>query len=204
MQKLYELEKLLLALSKENNDSNEIAITYRLYREPEEEEIDRISIVYGSDKEVELGADTKTYHLLCSKMMAVIVMHNHPACTGLSLYDIAFFMNNPSVLLLIMVTNKGELHYIQKNDNYISAHLARLYLKSCADVCPVSVDEKNRIHFGKMTSEEMYEAAKLWLKNSQRYGIEFKHVLGNERKEYDERNGIKKETADDIKRKLGW
>ena len=193
-----------MILSKENNDSKEVAIAYRLYKEPGEREIDRISLVYGSDREVELGADPKTYHLLCSKMMAVIVMHNHPSCTGLSLYDIAFFMNNESVLLLIMVTNKGELHYIQKTDKFVKAELARLYLKACADVNPDSVDEKNAIHFGKMTADELYEAAKIWLKNSKYYGIEFKHVLGSEGRSYNGSDGIEKETANEIRRRLGW
>ena len=193
--KLYELEKLLLSISKNENNSNEVAITYRLYKEPGETEEDRMAIVYGDEHEVDLGADTKTFHLLQSDMLAVINMHNHPNCSNFSVYDISFFLRNDSVKLLILLSNKGELNYLLKGNDYSRIHNVALFVDVFNTVAPYAVKE-NQINLKLIGIEDMTKAAIMWIKQAQKYGIKYEHVLQIEgRRNKHEKNSYAKGTT---------
>jgi hypothetical protein len=178
--KLHELEVLLLGLSQKENNSNEVAITYRLYKEPNETEDDRIAIVYGDEHEVDLGADTKTFHLLQSERLAIINMHNHPNCSNFSLYDISFFLRNDSVKLLILLSNKGELNYLSKSEDYSRMHNVALLLDVFRKVVPNSVQDMV-INLKRISTSDMLKATSTWIKEAQHYGIRYEHVLNSER-----------------------
>ena len=178
--KLHELEVLLLGLSQKENNNNEVAITYRLYKEPNETEEDRIAIVYGDEHEVDLGADTKTFHLLQSERLAVINMHNHPNCSNFSLYDVSFFLRNDSVKLLILLSNKGELNYLSKGEDYSRMHNVALFINAFKTVAPDAVHD-TVIDLEKISVSEMTKATNIWIKQAKQYGITYEHVLNSER-----------------------
>ena len=161
--RLYEFERLLLSISKNKNNNNEVAITYRLYKEPNELESDRFAIVYGDEHEVDLGADTKTFHLLQSDRLAVINMHNHPNCSNFSLYDISFFLRNDSIKLLILLSNKGELNYISKGENYSRIQNVALFINAFKRVSPEAVKD-SIIDLKKLSEVDMIYATNIWIK----------------------------------------
>lgn len=180
--KLFDLERLLLSISK-NENNNEVAITYKLYKELNETEEDRIAIVKGDEHEVDLGADSKTFHLLQSDRLAVINMHNHPNCSNFSLYDISFFLRNDSIKLLILLSNKGELNYILKNKRYNRIENVALFVESFKKICPNAVKGYS-IDLEKLSEKDMIKATNMWIKESQKYGIKYEHVLNTEREDY--------------------
>lgn len=63
--------------------------------------------------------DSYSYHLICgSKKCVVISLHNHPSLSKISLVDVRFFLEYPTIKLLIVVTNFGNIYYLVKSHNY--------------------------------------------------------------------------------------
>ena len=84
---MQELAKNVLLLSKEENDSNEVAITCDLgLPNP----LEQFGIALGTEHEVDILADTLSNHIIVSqKSVAVVVLHNHPSTQTFSLQDIS-------------------------------------------------------------------------------------------------------------------
>ena len=97
---LQELAKEVLTISKNDNQSNEVALTYSLdYR------------------------NLITTSLEC----IVIVLHNHPSLSKFSLEDVKFFLNNGTVKMMVVVTNLGSISYLVKKDRYQRKKAVELY-----------------------------------------------------------------------------
>lgn len=84
------MAKNVLKISKEENDSNEVAITYSLDSVKLIEQGERyIGIALGSEYDVDPLSDTTAYHLISStEECMVIVLHNHPSLSDFSLTDV--------------------------------------------------------------------------------------------------------------------
>ena len=126
---LYQLAIWVLWTSQMKNDSNEVAITCSLDME---NPLDEVGISYGNEHEVDICADTLSYHLLVSGNKCVVVLHNHPSTQTLSLEDISFFMHFTSVKIIAVVTNQGNIHYLCKDDDY-DRDAAKKLFKECVD-----------------------------------------------------------------------
>lgn len=123
--------KKVLEFSKKRNDSNEVSITYLLGSKTS---VDNIGIQFGNETEVDPLSNTTSYHMIMGqKECAVVILHNHPSMTSFSLEDIRFFLEYRTIKLLVVVTNRGTLHYIVKSDKYNSENSILLFNKSATE-----------------------------------------------------------------------
>ena len=59
------------------------------------------------------------YHLLrTSEPQSLELLHNHPGLSYFSMPDIWFFLQYDSIKTMTIVTNKGNVWYMNKNDGY--------------------------------------------------------------------------------------
>ena len=117
---LQELAKEVLTVSKNDNDSNEVALTYSLdYRNLIAEGKEFMGIALGDEHSVDPCMNTVSYHLITASLeCVVIVFHNHPSLSKFSLEDIKFFLSNRAVKMMVVVTNLGNISYLVKKDKY--------------------------------------------------------------------------------------
>lgn len=113
---MQELAKDVLLLSKEKNDSNEVAITCDLGTE---NPLGSFGISLGTEHEVDILADTLSNHIIVSrKSVAVVILHNHPSTQTFSLQDIHFFIQHPVIQVIVVVSNQGTVHYLKRDIEY--------------------------------------------------------------------------------------
>ncbi len=123
---IQELAKNVLKISKDENNSNEVAITYSMesveyIRKGEE----YIGVALGSEHEVDPISNTTAYHLVSSaKSCIVIVLHNHPS---LSDFYVQFLLRYASVKMMVVVTNLGSISYLVKGKAYVYEKAVTLF-----------------------------------------------------------------------------
>ena len=110
---MQELAKDVLLLSKEKNNSNEVAITCDL---ESDNPLSTFGVSLGTEHEVDILADTLSNHIIVSKRsVAVVVLHNHPSTQTFSLQDIHFFILHPMIKVIVVVSNQGTVHYLKRD-----------------------------------------------------------------------------------------
>ena len=126
---LQQFAKEVLTVSKDENDSNEVALTYSLdYRNLVANGEEYMSITLGDEHSVDPYKDTVSNHLIRSSLgCVVIVLHNHPSLSKFSLEDIKFFLENGTVKMMVVVTNLGSISYVVKKENYIYGKAADIF-----------------------------------------------------------------------------
>ncbi len=160
---LWDLAKNVLKISKEENDSNEVAITYSLDSVKLIEQGERyIGIALGSEHDVDPLSDTTAYHLISSiEECVVIVLHNHPSLSDFSLTDVQFLLRYDNVKMMVVITNLGSISYLVKNKKY--------NLKKAIILFNESVDKNNEAE----NLKDLQNAANYFLKNSYMVGIDY-------------------------------
>lgn len=115
------LAKKVLQLSKDENESNEVAITYSMDNTEDEREAEQcFGVDFGDDHSADPMRDSYSFHLICgSKKCAVISLHNHPSLSKISLVDVRFFLEHPAIKLLTVVTNLGNIYYLPESVNFV-------------------------------------------------------------------------------------
>jgi hypothetical protein len=126
---LQELAKEVLTVSKNNNHSNEVALTYSLDHEnliADGQEY--IGVTLGDEHSVNPCMNTVSNHLIMYSLeCVVIILHNHPSLSKFSLEDVKFFLRNETVKMMVVVTNLGSISYLVKKDNYDQKKAVDLY-----------------------------------------------------------------------------
>lgn len=151
------LTQEVLILAKEENHSNEVAITFDI---ASDNPLENYGISYGDEHSVTIAADTLSNHLLVSQeSIAVVVLHNHPSIQTFSLADISFFLQYDNVRMMSVVSNYGKVHYLCKDDKFDLGEAVILW-KQCTE-------ELNR----KSTVKELYYAALSFLAVCSEVGI---------------------------------
>lgn len=129
------LAKEVLLLSKNENQSNEVAVTCDL---GSDNPLDNFGVALGTEHEVNVLADTYSNHIIVSrKSVVVVVLHNHPSTQTFSLQDIQFFIEFPMIEVMVVVSNQGTVHYLRRDKDYNFKQAVRLF-KEC-----ISSLEKN-------------------------------------------------------------
>lgn len=160
---IQELAKNVLQISKDENNSNEVAITYSMdsaecIRKGEE----YIGVALGSEHEVDPISNTTAYHLVSSaKSCIVIVLHNHPSLSDFSLSDVQFLLRYASVKMMVVVTNLGSISYLVKGKGYSYDKAVTLF-NEAANVNNDAKDLKG-----------LQKAANCFLKNCHTVGIDY-------------------------------
>lgn len=117
--------KELLKFAKEENDSNEVASLVELQRNK------KIPFVKGNRHEVNIYSDSKMYHLLrTAEKQSLVLCHNHPGNTDFSANDISIFMRHDTIKAMTIVTNKGKVKIISKNNKFQVIQASEL-MKRC-------------------------------------------------------------------------
>lgn len=131
---IHMLAKKVLQLSKENNNSNEVAITYSLDNEiPADDDSEYFGIDYGDEHSADPLRDPYSCHLIYgSKSCVIISLHNHPSLSKISLPDVRFFLSYPSIRMLVVVTNLGNISYLVKSDKYQSSQAVNIFNEAVA------------------------------------------------------------------------
>ena len=112
------LAKMVLEISKENNNSNEVSITYKIGTNIKDLD-NSIGVQFGNEYEVDLLSNTTSYHLIKGQNECIVVLlHNHPSLSSFSLDDIYFFLSYHTIKMMVLVSNKGDIHYMVKNKKF--------------------------------------------------------------------------------------
>lgn len=124
------LAQEVLTVSKEINESNEVAITCDLRGQ---DPLDNYGVALGTEHEVNILADTLSNHILFSReSVAVVILHNHPSSQTFSLQDIQFFIEFPMIEVIVVVSNQGTVHYLKRDKDY-NVKQAIILFKECID-----------------------------------------------------------------------
>ena len=105
-----------MSISKNENNSNEVAITYGMDSvERIQKGEEYIGVALGSEHGGDPISNTTAYHLVSSaEECIVIVLHNHPSLSDFSLSDVQFLLRYASVKMMVVVTNLGNISYLVK------------------------------------------------------------------------------------------
>lgn len=160
---LWDLAKNVLKISMEENDSNEVAITYSLSSAKLIKQGEKyIGVALGTEHDVDPLSNTTAYHLISSaEECVVIVLHNHPSLSDFSLSDIQFLLKYETVKMMIVVTNLGSISYLVKSKKYNFDKAVALFNEA--------VDKNNRAN----NLKDLQDAAAYFLKNSYNIGIDY-------------------------------
>ncbi len=160
---LWDIAKNVLKISKEENDSNEVAVTYSLNSTKLIEQREKyIGVALGTEHDVDPLSNTTAYHLISSaKECVVIVLHNHPSLSAFSLSDIQFLLNYGAVKMMVVITNLGSISYLVKGKNYNFEKAVALFNEA--------VDKNNKA----TNLKDLQNAADYFLKNSYNIGIDY-------------------------------
>ncbi len=158
-----ELARQVLQISKDENDSNEVALTYSLESKKLIEEGKRyLGIALGAEHDVDPLSDSTSYHLIhATKDCVVLVLHNHPSLSAFSLSDIQFLLRYSTVKLMVVVTNLGNISYLVKNDKYDFEKAVVLFNEA--------IDLNNKAK----NINDLQEAAEYFLKSCYNVGINY-------------------------------
>lgn len=160
---IQELAKYVLRISKSENNSNEVALTYSMnsseyIRRGEE----YIGVALGEEHGVDPLSSTVAYHLLSStRECVVLVLHNHPSLSDFSLSDVKFLLQYASVKMMVVITNLGSISYLVKGKKYVFEDAVALFNESVS----MSNEAKNL--------KALQKAADYFLKNCYRAGIDY-------------------------------
>lgn len=150
---LYEIAQIVLLRAKEENNSDEVAITIDL------DDLDgKQGFQKGDEHEVEIDADPDSYHLLRAKTR-VAVVHNHPSTQTLSIEDIRLFLHHDPLQYIVVVTNQGTVHYLMKDKDYDFYAAKKLLVECCEDLTRNS------------SAKEFYNAALDYLTHCSEVGL---------------------------------
>ena len=117
---LQELAKEVLRVSRDENDCNEVAITYDLDSPELAVKGGKfIAVVKGTEHSVDPLADTDANHIYVSARECVVVItHNHPGLSKISLEDAFYLLIHEAIKMIVAVTNRGSISYLVKTDSY--------------------------------------------------------------------------------------
>jgi hypothetical protein len=160
---IQDLARNVLRISKEENDSNEVAITYALeslsYIQENEE---YIGVAIGGEHGVDPLNSTVAYHLIKGRgNCVVIVLHNHPSLSDFSISDVEFLIQHDKIKMMVVVTNLGNITYLVKTDKYD-------YYKA-VELINTAISMNNEAK----NLKDLQDAADYFLKNCDTVGITY-------------------------------
>lgn len=113
---MQELAKSVLVISKESNDSNEVALTCDLGKP---DPLHNFGVALGTEHDVDVLSDTLSNHMIVSsKSVVVVLLHNHPSTQTFSLEDVQFFIQHPMLEVIVVVSNQGTVHYLKRDRDF--------------------------------------------------------------------------------------
>ena len=125
---MQELARNVLVISKESNDSNEVALTSDLGKP---DPLHNFGVALGTEHDVDVLSDTLSNHMIVSSQsVAVVLLHNHPSTQTFSLEDVQFFVQHPMLTVIVVVSNQGTVHYLKRDKDFDYGKVVVLF-KEC-------------------------------------------------------------------------
>ena len=157
---LQKLARMVLLISQQTNNSNEVALTVSLH---DKDLLGNAGVATGDEHGVNICAETKSNHIIVSaKDVSVAIIHNHPSTQTLSIEDIGFFLYYTALKVLAVVTNQGSVHYIMKDEDYDYESAEKLRQECVEDLTADS------------SAKEYYEAALDFLAHCSEAGLYYR------------------------------
>ena len=157
---LQKLAQMVLLISQQTNDSNEVALTVSLH---DKNLLGNAGVAVGDEHGVNICSETKSNHIIASaKDVSVAIVHNHPSTQTLYIEDIGFFLYYTTVKILAVVTNQGAVHYIMKDADYDYKAAEKLRQECVEDLTADS------------SAKEYYEAALDFLAHCSEAGLYYR------------------------------
>ena len=126
----------LLKFSMIHNNSNEVAQIISVNKAIQ------TSYAAGDMDSINVEANTDMYHLLrTSEPQSLELLHNHPGISYFSMQDIRFFLKYDSIKTMTIVTNKGNVWYINKTEKYDRKSVYALLRKLANSETKIDYDE---------------------------------------------------------------
>ncbi len=140
------LAKLVLEESRSNNDCNETAITYSLDGVDIFDVGGRcVTVTYGDEHSVDPLGSTLSFHLVASSgSCVVVILHNHPNLSKISLQDVSLMLKYASIKMIVAVTNLGSVSYVVRNENFNRLLALELFDKAVEKYKTAAGDLKGR------------------------------------------------------------
>lgn len=133
---LAQAHRELLKFSMLHNNSNEVAQIISVNKAIQ------TSYMAGDMESINVEANTDMYHLLrTSEPQSLELLHNHPGLSYFSLPDIRFFLKYDSIKTMTIVTNKGNVWYINKTEKYDRKSVYALLRKLANSETKIDYDE---------------------------------------------------------------
>lgn len=164
------MSRLVLKVAATENNHNEVAITFKLFQNPED--VLEYGIALGSEHHVNPESDSLSSNIInmaesdgftIESNCVVVLTHNHPSLSDISLDDVGYFLTKSKLRMLIAVTNLGKIFYVMKTNSYNRQEAFGLLGKAIV---------QNR---SATTLQEKQDAARLFLNNASKVGIEYYH-----------------------------
>ena len=125
---MQELARNVLVISKERNDSNEVALTCDLGKP---DPLHNFGVALGTEHDVDVLSDTLSNHMIVSsESVVVVLLHNHPSTQTFSLEDVQFFIQHPMLTVIVVVSNQGTVHYLKRDKDFDYGKVVVLF-KEC-------------------------------------------------------------------------
>ena len=106
---VYRMAREVLLYSRENNNCNEVAITYDMTSKTEAGNVGYI-LVPGDEFSVKFADDQRVRALMAStKDLAIVNLHNHPRGAGFSFQDLSIFAFSDNIRLMAILDNTGKM-----------------------------------------------------------------------------------------------
>lgn len=109
---IQEAHKRLLQISKEENNSEEVAVVIDIIQWEEE-------IVLGKGNRVHMEDNPNAYQMIVEyPKNTILVMHNHPSTSTFSGDDFKMFCDHNPIYIMTIVGNDGSVQVMEKDVNF--------------------------------------------------------------------------------------
>lgn len=190
--KIHDLAVELLRVARDENNSNEVAITYLMgYNGPQDDYQKYRPMVKGDEHGVNIESDPDSYHLVNTTGSIVLVnLHNHPSGSDISIEDLMYFIKKQSIRMMVILPNDGGLYYIIKDPEKYNRKEAMIKFADVVSTISPKAYKDGKICLLEMTYEDLTKIAENFIREASALGIDYEYVPSDdymEEKEGDEK-----------------
>lgn len=190
--KIHDLAVELLRVARDENDSNEVAITYLLgYNGPQDDYRKYRPMVKGDEHGVNIESDPDSYHLVNTTGSIVLVnLHNHPSGSDISIEDLMYFIKKQSIRMMVILPNDGGLYYIIKDPEKYNRKDAMIKFADVVSTISPKAYKDGKICLLEMTYEDLTKIAESFIREASALGMDYEYVPSDDYMEEKEEEKI--------------
>ena len=164
------MAKEVLTVSREENNFNEVSITYRVDLDKEDKNAFRK--ILGDEKEVKFMSDPVIRDMLSStKEMLIVNLHNHSNGSKFSVRDLLAFSSNDNIRAMAIISNKGNISLLYRPEMINIRDVVPYYIKKYAPDVFSRITTENKDILKLLTKEENILITKISIKEFCNQGV---------------------------------